>query len=244
MTNMIQAPFALHNLHGGAEKNRKVRKRIIDKFLNASRRGVAGFNELHPMDRVYMRVQARKRGLKVRIRGKNGAVWSPQLLHLNKLRVKTIMKGGHVGADGRSTARVGDDDRRVGPDRKALYFDFTSLVIGLEFEFIVTHLMAKSFTQHKWRRPLFRKSVRSLADGIRKKDGVLVGDMNSPDYINLPDVLDRPIRTGPTHGKRRYDQVLTWGAHIEFEGLEVVDTPSDHDMIRGVIKLFRVPRRR
>lgn len=244
MTDMIEAPFAFHNLHGGGEKNRGTRKRIIVSFLNSAKGGLGGFNELHPRDRLYMRRQAKARGLKVRFFGKNGAVWNPELLKLNDKRVKKIMTGGHVGADGVATARLGDDDRRVGPNRYALYLDFTVMVVGLNFEYVVTHLVAKSFTQHVWRRLIWRKSVRSLAAGTRQKDGVLSGDMNSPDYIDLPDRLEVPVKTPPTHGRRRYDQILRWGPHIDFEGMEVANTPSDHHKIVGRIKFFRKPRRR
>lgn len=244
MVNLVQAPIAVHNLHGGPEKSRWRRRRTIRSFLKASEGGLGSFNELNPADRRYLRQKAACRGLKTFIHNKNGAVWDPELVHVQKKRVKRIMRGGHVGADGVSTPRPGDDDRRVGPNRYALYLSCKILPVDLEFEWVITHLMARSFTKHRWRIPLFRRSVASLAQGIRRANGILVGDMNSKDYIELPDILETPERTPPTFGKNRYDQILRWGPHIDVLKMSEVHTKSDHDMLIGIVKFYRRPRRR
>ena len=239
----MQMVLTLHNLHGGGEPNRDRRKKIIIEFLNATRGGMGGFNELNRAERKFFKSEAKHRGLKTFIYHQDGAVWDPNRIKVRKKRVKKIMTGGFVGADGVSTARRGDDDRRVGPNRYAIYFDCFS-GNAVEFEFVVTHLMAKSFTQHTWRVRLLHRSIKSLSSGIRKKRGVLVGDMNSKEYIDLPGVKDTPEKTPPTHGPRRYDQMVRWGEGIDVVQIEGEETPSDHDMVKGILKLWRSPGRK
>lgn len=244
MVKLVQAPLAVHNLHGGPEKSRWRRRRTIRNFLKASEGGLGSFNELNPRDRTYLKHKAACRGMMVFIHKSNGAVWDPELIKVKKKRVRKIMTGGHVGADGVATPRSGDDDRRVGPNRYALYLACQVLSIDLEFEWVITHLMARSFTSARWRQPLFRQSVASLAEGVRKPNGLLVGDMNSPDYIKLPDILETPEPTPPTFGRKRYDQILRWGPHIDVVNVTEVRTKSDHDMLTGIVKFHRNPRRR
>lgn len=241
MFHPVQAPIVVHNLHGGPEKDKKRRRRTIRMFLHAAKHGVGGFNELAKRDRRYIKAEAAKRGLRIFIYGDNGVVWDPALLEARKPRIKKIMTGGHVGADGVATAKKGDDDRRVGPNRYAIYIPFKVIAHGLTFEFVVTHAMAKSFTTARWRIRLFRKSIRSLADDIRKASGLLVGDLNSKEYVNLPDVLDVPVHTPPTFGKSRYDQILRWGPDIAVSKVNAVETPSDHDMLVGTVTFYRGP---
>jgi hypothetical protein len=237
-------PIAVHNLHGGPEKIRWKRRRTIRSFLRSSEGGMGGFNELNPSDRGYLRREAASRGLKTFIHRSNGAVWDPEKIQIQKKRVRKIMTGGLVGADGESTPQHGDDDRRVGPNRYALYLSCKILAIELEFDWVITHLMARSFTKHRWRIPLFRRSVVSLADGIERPDGILQGDMNSKEYIKLPDVLETPEPTPPTFGNKRYDQFIRWGPHIDIVSISEVKTKSDHHMLTGIVKFYRRPRRR
>jgi hypothetical protein len=244
VVNLVHAPIAVHNLHGGPEKSRWRRRRTIRTFLKASEGGLGSFNELNPADRMYLRQKAACRGLQTFIHKSNGAVWDPELIQVQKKRVRRIMRGGHVGADGVPTRRRGDDDRRVGPNRYALYLSCKILPIDFEFEWVITHLMARSFTKHRWRIPLFRKSVRELTEGIRRPNGILVGDMNSISYLKLPDVLETPERTPETFGNKRYDQILRWGPHIDVIRISEVRTKSDHDMLTGIVKFYRHPRRR
>lgn len=241
MANVEQAVLVGHNLHGGGEKDRNVRRLIIDKFLNASAGGLGGFNELHRGDRRYLKKQAKRRKMKVFYAGKDGAVWDASKFRLRKKRVKKIMTGGYVGADGSSTARRGDDDRRVGPNRYCIYLEMLS-PNSVIFEFDITHLIAKSFTSYPWRRFLFRSSVKSLASGIRAKNGVLFGDMNSKDYIDLPGIKETVEKTPPTLGKQRYDQFIHWGKQVEIAKVKDVETPSDHDMLLSIVKFYQSPR--
>jgi len=243
MPDLVQMPLAVHNLHGGAEKNKDRRERIIDRFLNASHQGIGGCNELNRHDRKYFKSKAGKLGLRYKIQDNNAAVWDSKLIKVNKTRVRKIMSGGYVGADGVATARVGDDDRRVGPNRYALYLTCTVRANNLDFELVITHLMAKSFTQHRWRIPLLRKSVKKLSAGIKSKNGLLVGDMNSKEYIDLPDVLDVAEKTPPTHGNRRYDQIIRWGPQIDVVKVHDTSTASDHDMLLGIVKFYKGIRR-
>lgn len=244
MIDRAQVPLVTHNLHGGPDKNRKRRRRTINLFLNTAQCGIGGFNELNRHDRRYLRRQAAKRGLKTFIYKSNGAVWTPTIVQVDKKRVKRVMTGGHVGADGIATPQKGDDDRRVGPNRYAIYLTCKLLALDLDFEFVVTHLMARSFTKHRWRIPLFRKSLRSLAKGTRDSNGVLVGDVNSKDYIDLPDMLDAPEKTPPTFGRKKYDQFIRWGPHIDIVNIRALETLSDHDMLVGTIEFYKHPIRR
>lgn len=244
MVSLVQAPIAVHNLHGGPEKSRWRRRRTIRTFLQAAEGGLGSFNELNPADRSYLRQTAAARGLKTFIHKSNGAVWDPSLIEVNKKRTRKIMNGGHVGADGVWTPKPGDDDRRVGPNRYALYLSCKVLSIDFDFEWVITHLMARSFTKHRWRIPLFQKSVSNLAEKIHHPDGILVGDMNSDEYLKLPDILEVAEKTPPTFGPRHYDQILRWGPHIDVIKISEVRTKSDHQMLIGIIKFYRRPKRR
>lgn len=242
MSNHVQLKFAVHNLHG-VDRNRKRRRKTIRMFLNACSGGFGGFNELGRADHRYIKREARRRHLRIFIHGEDGAVWHPAALHVGKPRVKKIMTGGHVGADGVHTPQPGDDDRRVGPNRYAIYLPCVVTALNLHWELVVTHTMAKSFTSLRWRIPLFRKSIRRLAHGVHSSDGIMIGDMNSKAYIDLPDVLDVPVITPPSFSGKHYDQIIRWGLNINVIAVADESTPSDHDMITG-IAVFHQPERR
>lgn len=236
---LVNTPIVLHNLHG-PDKNVGHRHNTITAFLNAVKGGIGGFNELNAKDAAWFRDEVAERRLRFYRHGQIGAVWDPTVFALaGKPRVRKIMQGGHVGADG---TRQGPDNRRVGPNRYGVYVPLTVIVVDFDFEFDVTHLMARSFTAHRWRIPLFRRSVNELADGVLSENGILVGDMNSPRALNLPGVADVAVRAPATMGRQHYDQILRWGQHIFVHGVKAVNTPSDHHMLKGLITFYRDPQ--
>lgn len=238
---LVQMPIVVHNLHG-PDKNKDRRHKTIRQFLDEAKGGIGGFNELNTGDRAYIKAEAAKRGLNVLIHSYNGMVWDPTKIQTaTKPRLKRIMVGGYVGADGVATPRKGDDDRRVGPNRYAIYMPCEVIGLGIRFEFDVTHLMAKWTTTAKWRAKLAAKSIVSFGAGVYSKNGVAVGDMNTDDYIDLPGVDDIPVKTPDTFGRRKYDQILRWGAHIYIHAVRAINTPSDHHMLKGTITFYRDP---
>lgn len=237
----VQAPLVVHNLHG-PQKNPKIRHATIESFLKAAKGGFGGFNELNPKDKRVIETRAAVYGLKIYIFGLNGAVWDPKVATAGKPRVKKIMQGGHVGADGVATPKKGDDDRRVGPSRFGIYITFTMVAFDLEWEFDVTHLVARWQTVARWRVNIANRSIVSLAQGVVDDDGILVGDMNSRFHINLPGLNEIPVKSAATMGKAIYDQVLKWGKHIYVSPMRAVNTGSDHHMLVGMITFYREAR--
>lgn len=236
--NLVQAPLVIHNLHG-PDPSATNRHKTILAFLKAADGGLGGFNELRTADRTFIRNEAAARKMRIFIAGEDGMVWDPTKFSNGKARIKKIMTGGHVGADGVATAKKGDDDRRVGPNRYGIYLPLRVIALGLDIEFDVTHTMARSFTKNKWRLPLFKRSIVSLGAGVQEEEGIMVGDMNSPAYINLPGVADVPVPTPPSMGRARYDQILKWGKHILVSSVRSVNTPSDHHMIVATVTFYR-----
>ena len=231
----LTIPVVTHNLHG-PDKNPDRRHTTIRKFLDMSRGGLGGFNELNPKDRAYLKSEAAKRDLNVYIGGLNGIVWAPAVVKKRKIRLKKIMTGGHVGADGVATPQKGDDDRRVGPSRFAAYGEF-ELVMGSDpFEFDVTHLMARAFTAHRWRIPLWRRSVVSLADGVQCNRGVMIGDMNTNNGVDLAGIPDRAVNIPATMGHQHYDQMREWG-NLNVHSTVTFEDPSDHKGVRGLLTI-------
>lgn len=243
MREYLQFPIAVHNLFG-PNKNKSLRRQTITKFLDAAKGGVGGANELAVVDRSFFRAEASKRGLRSFIYVTLAVVWDPKVAMADKPRLKKVMQGGYVGADGVATSKKGDDDRRVGPNRYAIYLplDFPEVDLFGDFELDVTHLVAKWTTTHKWRAALARRSIYSLADGVVSPNGLMVGDMNTNTYVNLPGVADVPVKTPPTHGPRKYDQILRWGQHVYVSQVKDVPTPSDHDMVVGLVTIYRAPK--
>lgn len=241
--NLITTPLAVHNLHG-PDNSVNRRHQSITALLNAAKGGLGGFNELNKKDWRFLKAEAAERSLRVSIVGLNGVVWDPKIFKVGKPRVKKIMKGGHVGADGVATKKKGDDDRRVGPNRYCLYYPCEVIVFRLDFELDATHLMARAFTAHRWRIPLFRRSIISLAAGVLEENGLLFGDMNTGDYINLPGVSEVPVPVPPDMGNRRLTQILRWGSHIFVSGVKTVNTSSDHHLLAGKVVFYRLPQKK
>lgn len=238
LVNLINTPVVIHNLHG-PDSSVDRRHRTIFSFLKAVEGGLGGFNELNSSDLAYLRDEATRLGLKVFRHGEDGVVWDPSIFTAGTARVKKIMTGGFVGADGIHTAYAGDDDRRVGPNRYAIYIPFEIKAVALKFEFVVTHTVAKAFTTEVWRLGLFRRSIASLGAGIQLDDGILVGDMNKPTAINLPHLMEVPVKTPASMGNAHYDQILRWGSHISVRNVSAVNTPSDHHMIVATASFYR-----
>lgn len=239
VVNMVQSPFAVHNLHG-PDKNVGRRHTSIEMFLNRAKGGIGGFNELNSKDRSFLKDEAAKRRLNVQIVGANGVVWDPSVHRVGKPRVRKIMQGGHVGADGVATPKKGDDDRRVGPSRYGLYFPVYTYAVALEWEFDVTHTMARAFTLHKWRIPLYRKSIRSLADGVLEPNGLMTGDFNTNPPVDLPGVNEVNVPVPPDMGKQHYTKVMRWGQHIHVGKVYEQNTPSDHDLLYAKLTFYRI----
>jgi hypothetical protein len=210
-------------------------------FLRRATGGIGGFQELNPRDRDYLKSEAGRVGLRVYIYGTNGIVWAPRVLTCNRITPRRIMVGGNVGADGVATARRGDDDRRVGPHRYCLYGDFSPVSVpSWDFEFDNLHAMARTFTAHRWRLPLYLRSIRNAAEGVRLGDGLMVGDFNDPRYRDLPGVPDRAVVTPVTFGRNaRYDQAREWGRVNVVDGsVRVERTGSDHLLLYGEVDLM------
>jgi hypothetical protein len=237
MMDMLRIPLAVHNLHGPDPSTGR-RRVSIREFLQKSHAGVGGFNELKKGDRSFFKAEAAKQGLRVYIAGFDGVVWDPSKLKAGRPRRRKIMQGGYVGLDEVATPKKGDDDRRLGPSAYAIYMPFTVNDFPLEFEFVVTHLMSMAFTRAKWRQPLFYRSVHRLADGVLDPNGLLVGDMNSIDYIDLPGVRDSPVPVPSDMGKKRYTQIIYWGNRLSVSKIQDINTPSDHDLLVGTLTLF------
>jgi len=235
---LVNAPIAVENLHG-PDKNVGHRHGSIIALLDAANGGIGGFNELNSKDKSFLTAEAKKRGLAVRSAGLNGMVFDPTKFSVGQPRIRKIMQGGHVGADGTS---AGPDNRRVGPNRYGLYWPVTVLALDFTFEFVVTHTMARAFTLHKWRQPLFWKSIRSLADGVLDEDGVMMGDFNTNQVVDLPGVADVNVPAPPDMGKQHYTKMMRWGKRIFISALKAVNTPSDHHMLKGTITLYREPQ--
>lgn len=238
---LIQTKLAVSNLHG-PDKNQGRRHKTIEMFFDAVKGGIGGVNELNPKDRAFFKAAAARHGMNVQIVGLNAIAWNPRVYKVSKPRIKKIMQGGHVGADGVHTAKPGDDDRRVGPNRYGIYFDVTVIVFGFTFEFDITHTMARAFTKHKWRIPLFRKSIERLGDGVQRGDGIMVGDFNTNPPVNLPGVADVNVPAPPDMGRQHYTKILRWGQHIFVSSVKGVNTPSDHDMLIGLITIYKDAR--
>lgn len=238
---LIQTKLVVHNLHG-PDSNQKRRRDTIVAFLNAVEGGIGGFNEFSTRDLAYFTAEVAKRKMKFHRAGLNGIVWNPSVYKVGKPRLKKIMTGGHVGADGVHTAKPGDDDRRVGPNRYGIYYPCEVIVFGLEFEFDVTHTMARAFTAHKWRIPLFRRSINALGDGVIEDDGIMVGDFNTNPSINLPGVEDVNVPAPADMGRQHYTKIIRWGKHIAISNVKDVNTPSDHDMLVAVVTFYKEPR--
>lgn len=236
---LVQVPLVVHNLHG-PDKNVDRRKRIITGFLNYAKGGIGGFNELNSKDYSFLVTEAKKRGLAVARYGQDGAVYNASVFAGAHLRVKKIMTGGHVGADGVATPNnPHDDDRRVGPNRYCLYFDFKIPAISFEGEFDVIHPVARAFTVNKWRLALFKRSIKEAASGVLHANGLIVGDTNSPPFIDLPGVAETPVPRAKTKEMGNYDQVLKWGNKVAVTGLHSVNDESDHPILLGTVTFYR-----
>jgi hypothetical protein len=231
----VTTPIAVHNLHG-PDKNVGHRHASILALLNASKGGIGAFNEFNKKDLVFIRSQAKALGLTVAIVGLNGLVYDRSKFWVGKPRVKKIMQGGHVGADG---TKAGPDNRRVGPNRYGIYFPVKVLEINFDFEFCVTHLMARAFTLHKWRQKLFWRSVASLGAGVLDRDGIMTGDFNTNPPVNIPNLGEVNVPVPADMGRQHYTKMMRWGKHIYIAPMKDVNTPSDHDLLKSTVTFYR-----
>lgn len=222
---MHTAQCVVHNLAGHIEDpdlRRVAGRAALRRCIN----GIGVLNEINPKDAAYYRKYMRANGLTWFRRGQVAIVWDADLLQVHACGIRRIMKGGHVGPGG----------KRVGPNRYMLkwkgHFVGDSkarlMVLG-------THLMAKSDTEHKWRRPLFARSVRNAGLYIKRSlknypDGFIAGDMNKLKYVDFPFVDEEHVITPPDFGRARYTQVHTFGK-LRVTNVQEFTTPSDHDGI-------------
>lgn len=240
MTEYLRVPWATHNVHG-PDKNAEHRRKALRQWLNAIKGGYGGINELSSRDYAYLKHEAAIRGLDVHIYGQNAIGWAPHVIHMTDVRSRKIMTGGNVGADGVATSKKGDDDRRVGPSRYCMYGQCTPVAFRFEHEVDEIHTMARAFTKHRWRIPLFRRAMKKVGAGITRKHGIIGGDVNTNDYdeFNLTGVDEHVVKTPGTFGHNRYDQIRVWGS-LRVTNVREEATPSDHDMVKATV-LIPIP---
>lgn len=224
-----------HNLAGHLDpfKRRDAGEAALLECLG----GIGVLNEINKADLKFLRRKLRELKLKWYRRGQNAIVWDPSVLTVHACGWRVIMTGGHVGADG----GPGGDSRRVGPNRIALKWKGEWVHDGKRLMVIGIHKMAKAFTAHKWRAPLWWRSTRMVSRYINRSiknypRGFIAGDENAPFLVDYPNLNDRAVNTPPTLGRQRYDQVHVFG-DLGVTDMEEVNTPSDHDMLRW--RIFR-----
>jgi hypothetical protein len=228
-----------HNLAGHLDQFK--RRDAADAALVKCLGGIGVLNEINPKDVKFLRGQLKELKLKWYRRGQNAIVWDPSVLEMHACGFRVIMRGGRVGADG--VAGVGDD-RRVGPNRIAIKWKGEIIDedrLGVPLMVIGIHKMAKAFTAHRWRAPLWWRSTRAVSRYVNRSiknypRGFIAGDENAPFLVDYPNLDDRAIPTPPTLGRQRYDQVHVFG-DLGYDNMEEFATPSDHDGLRW--RIFR-----
>jgi hypothetical protein len=151
-------------------------------------------------------------------------------------RVTQIMRGGRRRF-GRSRRR-----RRLGPSRFGTARRVELVQSGHRVRHCSTHLMARVFTAHPERKPLYFASVKTLnswlwATRTIHEPDVLAGDMNRTPRVPFGPRWRR-ISLLTDLGRNRYTHcyVRPNGAAIKVESAgEIADVPTDHD-----IQLIRI----
>lgn len=170
--------------------------------------------------------------------GADGFLWHERRVTIRARTSRRIMAGGW-----RRVGRV-KRRRRLGPDRwaRAARFD----VDGQLVLHVQAHLMAKSFTTHRWRQPLWWASVLALRIYLgwlmRRNPGVPVVctlDANTERDFSLGRYMSDVSGELDTYGRRDYDR-----AFVDNRGgvrlvsiRRVTFTSSDHKGLLLVIEL-------
>lgn len=220
MTHNLERPLK------DRDKRRSAGRTAIQKAVG----GIGVLNEVHRADVRYYKRYLKSLGMTWYRSGSNAIVWDPRVLKNHRVTARRIMRGGYVGADG---TPEGPDNRRVGPHRYNLKWEGEHIASGFPLMVNGTHKMAKSYTSAKWRLALLLRSHRNLAKDVQRSiekypNGFIAGDENSIPYVRYPGLNDTPVKTPPTLGNKRYDQVHTFG-DVRASKVREFKTPSNHD---------------
>lgn len=190
-----------------------IRKYNIDGVVKLVKdyRGVGTLNEFgKSVDHKYL---ASINGIGSYIYGELAVLWDESRFERVLATRYLIMRGGHVGADG----KPGGDDRRVGPSRWLLLVVLRDKATGITFQVNTTHLVARADTVAKWRRGIRAASIKLTGLFISKinnryPNGVLNGDMNfvGP-LLDFPYLSETQLPTLSTFGNMHYDRSFVWG---------------------------------
>lgn len=218
----------------------RLRRAAAKEALSHCRGGIGGLNEINADDVPYIKSILIMYKLTWYRRGELAIVWDPRVIKIRRASWRLISHGGYVGAD---ETPAGPDNRRVGPSRYALKARGHVVSDGTPLQVVLVHKIAKAFTEHRWREKIWRRSTRRTSRFINRSlknypNGFIIGDENAPFLVDYPNLLDVAVNTPPTMGRKRYDQVHTFGAFFAINVSEF-DTPSDHNGLRFRIRKIK-----
>ena len=157
----------------------------------------------------------------------NPIIWRDALLRLISGTSRRLMVGGKQG-----TGKAGDHRRR-GPSRWANAVLVREKSTGRYVIHVAAHLIAKTQTSAKWRRPLWVASLLVLRAFIAwlkaRHPGtpiIVTGDFNYDGNIVLGAGFTQ-VKLAPTYGRRHYDHVFVYG-DVRLSGISTLRTRSDH----------------